>query len=117
MISKVNNDGESDQEVKRYLFETLLESLESTKILNNKENFFVRQVLLGNQLEIFSNPRRETLINDTQKNHILRMINALEYWKNEKDLIRARIDRTQLPRLNEYVLLKFKVWFDLSSNV
>lgn len=100
------NDGESDEIVKANLKRELVQSLDANKLLNQNETLVFRQVLLNDQLEIFSNPRRDVaVLDDKQKNQMLNMMNnQLVYIKNEDAQIRVRIDRSHIPRLNAYIV-------------
>ena len=116
IVSKVNNDGDDDEEVKSYLTELLLSSLDTNKLLNQNETYAIRQVLLDNQLEIFSNPRKAMPIDDTQKVKILKMINNLEYITRKEAQIRARIDRSHMSALNAYIFQNLKK-FELNLEI
>lgn len=106
IVSKVNNEGESDEIVKENLKRELIQSLDANKILNQNETLVLRQVLQNDQIEIFSNPKKEVAtIDDTQKKQIINMMeNRLSYIKNSDAKIRVRIDRSHIPRLNAYIV-------------
>ena len=104
VVSKVNNEGEKDQKVKNNLKKWLLQSLDNNKILNQNETIVFKRVLQNDQIEIFSNPRREILVDDVQKKQMLEMMEKLTYIKNGDAQIRVRIDRSHIPRLNAYIV-------------
>ena len=105
IVSKVNNQDMDDSLVKEHLKSELRQSLDNNKLLNKKETLVFKQVLSTNdQLEIFSNPMREGLLDEKQKNQILAMMNRLAYIKNGDAQIRVRIDRSHIPRLNAYIV-------------
>ena len=108
----INNDDECNSTtVKARLKQTLIESLSSdaNKILNQNETLILRNVLLNDQIELFSNPRRElALLNKTEQKNILNVIEQrLVFIPKSEAKIRARIDRTHIPKLNVYITQTF----------
>ena len=102
-----NNDEECDaSKVKAHLKQTLLESLENdaNKILNNNETLIFKHILSNDQLELFTNPRREiAVLNNTEQTRILYMLEQRTAFIKKTDAcIRARIDRNHMPKLNAY---------------
>jgi len=105
IVSKVNNDGDSDEEVRARLNDILLQSLKTNKILNPNETLVFRHVLQSNQLELFSNPRVKKTLDNVQKDQMLNMINTnMDYVRRKDAQIRVRIDRSHLPKLNAYII-------------
>ena len=104
IVSKVNNDGDSDLDVKETLKDLLLESLNNNRILNLNETIVFKQVLENDQIEIFSNPRKAMILDDTQKKQISQMIDRLDYIKKQDAVIRVSIDRSNIPKLNSYLV-------------
>jgi hypothetical protein len=94
IVSKVNNEGESDATLRANLQQELVQSLLDNKILSSNETLVFREILVNNQLEIFSNPRREVPILDyTQRKQMLGMLNTRMDYINKADA-KIRIDRT-----------------------
>jgi hypothetical protein len=97
--------------VKARLKQILIESLSSdaNKILNQNESLVLKNVLLNDQIELFSNPRRElALLNKTEQKRILDVIEQrLVFIPKSEAKIRARIDRTHIPKLNVYIAQTF----------
>ena len=108
IVSKVNNDGDSDLDVKSMLKELLFQSLINNKILSPNETIVFKQVLENDQIEIFSNPRKNVVLDDSQKVQILNMIDKLDYIKKKEALIRVSLDRSQIPTLNSYLIDNFE---------
>jgi hypothetical protein len=109
IVSKVNNDGETDEDVRNDLTTKLLESLDTNKLLNPNETFVFRHVLRNAQLELFSNPRKKILLDNIQKNQMLSMLDKKLVYVTQKDAhIRVRIDRSHLAKLNAYIMDNFR---------
>ena len=108
----INDDDECNSTiVKARLKQTLIESLSSgaNKILNQNESLILRNVLLNDQIELFSNPRRElVLLNKTEQKRMLDVIEQrLVFIPKSEAKIRARIDRSHIPKLNVYITQTF----------
>jgi hypothetical protein len=106
-------DDDGDEEcdantVKARLKQTLMESLDNdaNKILNKNETFIFKHILLNDQLELFTNPRREiAVLNKTEQTRILFMLEQrVIFIKKTEARIHARIDRNQIPKLNAYIM-------------
>jgi energy-coupling factor transporter ATP-binding protein EcfA2 len=108
IVSKVNNDGDSDLDVKHMLKELLSQSLKNNKILSPNETIVFKQVLENDQIEIFSNPRKNVVLDDSQKIQISHMIDRLDYIKKKDAIIRVSLDRSQMPKLNSYLIENFE---------
>jgi hypothetical protein len=108
-VSKVNNEGESDATLRGNLQQELAQSLFDNKILSVNETLVFREILANNQLEIFSNPRREVPVLDkAQREQMLDMLNTrMGYIKKADAKIRVRIDRAHIPRLNAYIVSNY----------
>ncbi len=114
IVSKVNNEGDTDENVRNNCTKKLLDSLDTNKLLNPNETFVFRHVLGKGQIELFSNPRKETILDNIQKNQILSMIDKnLEYVRQRDAQIRVRIDRSHFAKLNAYVLDKLNPTFEV----
>ena len=98
VVTRVDNSGDSDEDVKEGLRDKLLEILDNIKKsiqkrlsdcgsdtkcrwqIKNRELVFHR-VIGDSQVEIFSSPTSKATLGDTQKNQILKMIDSLQYVK------------------------------------
>jgi hypothetical protein len=110
IVSKVNNEGESDATLRADLQQELVQSLLDNKIPSSNETLVFREILVNNQLEIFSNPRREVpMLDNAQREQMLGMLNTRMDYINKTDAkIRVRIDRTHIPRLNAYIVSNYE---------
>jgi hypothetical protein len=109
IVSKVDNDGETDEDLKEVFKEKLLdiimEEKENKNINSNEERVF-KTILENDQLELFSNPKTVGKISNLQSKKIHKLFDSLNYVKKEIVNIRVRIDQNYKIKLIEY--LKYK---------
>ena len=88
IITRVENDGDTDEEMKVYLSEKLLEILKQEKdagsLSLNEEKVFNEVISNYKQVEIFSNPKVVGPVSDKQSKQIISLINSMNYF-NKKD--------------------------------
>ena len=111
VVTRVENDGDTDSEMlsvlKTKLFETLDDEKRSKQLTKNEEIVF-RNIIEKNQVEIFSNPKKSINLTNEQSIKILSLINKLSYVKKTDAKIRARIDNSYIPQLLVYLKKKFE---------
>ena len=109
IVSKVDNDGDTDEELKSIFKEKLLTILseeKENKNLNSNEERVFKAVLENDQLELFSNPKLIGKMSNLQSKNIHKLLDRLNYVKKDIVNIRIRIDQNYKIKLIEY--LKYK---------
>jgi len=107
ILTKVDNDGETDEKMKHDLKIKLQEILQDEKDnekLSFKEEKVFNEILENNQIEIFSNPKKKGPVSTDQAEAIRSLINNKLKYANKNDLkIRAKISDTYKLELLEYI--------------
>jgi energy-coupling factor transporter ATP-binding protein EcfA2 len=118
IVSRVNNDGETDEEMTRIFREDLLEILDEEKSkgdLSERQDMVFRQVIENLQIKIFSYPNKRDVVLDTKQKHdILDLIDNLDYIKKDDAKVRTQIQDTFIVKLNYYTAIKYNI---LKKNV
>ena len=119
IITRVNNDGETDQEMIEYLKKKMLYIVERSveHVLTQNEAHVFTNIIMNGQVGIFSNPRKNHVtISQDQSLQIKRIIkNSLEYFnKSDLRMNSDRIDSYYKPSLITYIDKKcFRFLLDL----
>jgi hypothetical protein len=107
ILTKVDNDGETDEKMKHDLRIKLQEILQDEKDndkLSFKEEKVFNEILENNQIEIFSNPKKKGPVSTHQAEAIISLMNTKLKYANKTDLkIRAKISDTYKLKLLEYI--------------
>ena len=95
-------------ELKEIYKERFLEKLENLEIDNEiksiNSKLIFNSVMLGDQIEVFTNPCKSGDITGTQRNHMKKLINKLSYAKNEELMIRVKVDGSDTQNfINSYI--------------
>ena len=106
VITRVDNDGESDLTMKKYFKEKLLNILKGDEMFQNikfeNQKLVFENILMNDQMEIFSNPKKRVDLDSRQKNKIKKLINRLKYIKKSDVGIKVRIENSFIPELLVY---------------
>ncbi len=111
VLTRVINDGESDEEVKKFLKGMLVDILDDEKRsqkLSKSEEIISKQVIAHDQVEIFSNPRKNILLDDKQKKKIAKMIGNLELIDKDSAKLRVSVDKYYFTQLLVYTQDNFE---------
>ena len=114
IVTRVENDGDTDEEMKEILKEKLIEILKEEKDSNritNNEDLIFNMILSDSQLEIFSNPKVKGPVNDFQSKQIFTLIEKLKFINKDEAKVHIRIAENYLPQLRAYMddqFLKFE---------
>jgi len=117
VVARVESKGRTDREVKEELRDQLLsilddESKNKKKRLRNcgsdakcrlqieNRDLVFRQVIQDSQVEIFSTPETNGILDDKQKLQIIKMINKLEYIKKNDVGFRVVVEEDIIPELH-----------------
>ena len=86
IVTKVDNNYSSDQEIINSLTEQLLEILrerEKSQNINRNEHLVFERIISNGQFEIFSNPKKNIKLNAIQSTRMLSMIDTkLKFIEN-----------------------------------
>lgn len=113
VITKVDNDGETDHEVRKFFVGKLSEILldeENNKKLSVKEYFVFSKIIENLQIEIFSNPKKVGPIGFHQKVAIDELIARIKYVKKAKLNIRVKISEVYKSELRQYTHYHFDLF-------
>jgi hypothetical protein len=106
IVTRVENDGDSDEEMKVFLSELLQDILKEEKnagrLTLNEEKVF-NQIIADKQVEIFSNPKVAGPVGDAQSKQIISLINSMSYFQKEDAKFRVTIAPGYLQELVEYI--------------
>ena len=91
IITRVENDGDTDDEIKTVLSGLLLKILneeKKTKLISGNEGFdqiyeVFTQIIKDKQIEIFSNPKTPGIVSDKQSKQIKSLINSMSYLNKD----------------------------------
>lgn len=106
IVTKVNNDGDSDINMKIFLKNTTLEILEkgiNNDLIRKKDSTIIENLISNNQMELFSNPKQKVKLNDFQRNQILSLIDKMVYVDKELIKIKPKIGSSQAKLLFSFV--------------
>jgi energy-coupling factor transporter ATP-binding protein EcfA2 len=114
IVTRVNNAGDTDEEMTRIFREDLLEILDEEKSkgeLSQRQDMVFRQVIENSQIKIFSNPnKRDVVLDKKQKHDILDLIDNLDYIKKVDAKVRTQIQDTYIVKLNYYTTIKYNIF-------
>jgi energy-coupling factor transporter ATP-binding protein EcfA2 len=114
IVTRVNNDGETDDVMTSVFKEQLIEILDeetSKGGLSQRQDMVFRQVIENNQIKIFSNPSKRGLDLDTKQKHdMLDLIENLDYVKKDDAKVRTQIQDTYFGQLNYYTTIKYNIF-------
>ena len=119
VVTRVENENSDDSDMKSFFRTKLLEIVEDEKRCKNFENkneeLVFRQVIEDAQIEIFSNPKKEQLLDDTQSKQILSLLGRLSFAKKSDVKVRIRVDKSYFEKLYAYAkenYAKFNSFFE-----
>ena len=112
IITKVDNDGESDKmmkdDLKTKLKEVLQDEIDNQKLSQNEEIVF-NEIIDNFQIEIFSNPKKKVPVSIDQAEAIKNLIGTkLQYAKKNDLKLRAKISDTYKLELLQYITYSYK---------
>ncbi|CAF0960078.1 unnamed protein product [Brachionus calyciflorus] len=114
VVTRVENDGDSDEEMIASFKERLLQIIKNEKRDRNFENEIVEkvftQIVNNNQIKLFSSPEREVDIGPNQKIEILRLIDDLDYLDKKQARIRVRVEQSYISKLLAYTQRSVKTF-------
>jgi len=108
IITKVDNDGKSDQEIINYQTKKIAELLKQgvrNRQITKMEKSIYEEALLNGNIKLFSNPKKQIALESFQRDEILAMIKNLEYTSIDDADIRVSIDPKYIQELESYVSL------------
>jgi len=93
IITRVNDDGETDEEMTWIFKKQLLDILDEENRkgdLSPRQDMVFRQVIENSQIKIFSNPNKRNVVLDSKQKHdILDLIDNLDYIKKDDEKVRT----------------------------
>ena len=107
IVTKVENEGESDSAMRR-IYQDLLnkyfKNAEKYKTYKNKKNVLAvfKKVVSNDQLEIFSNPKKQGDLNLDQSFQMIKLIKRLKYTKRVDAKIRVQIEQHLVSEFIQY---------------
>ncbi|CAF0853062.1 unnamed protein product [Brachionus calyciflorus] len=114
IVSLVENRGSTDEEmlidIKKILNDILDEEKKANTFENKNEESIFRRVIADNQIEIFSNPRKNVPLGYEQKLKIINMINKLNYLNKNVAKLRVRLEQSYIPKLIIQVEYYYKLF-------
>jgi hypothetical protein len=120
IVSRVDNDGETDIDMikmfKKRITEILIGAKKSDEIREN-EAYVFEQLILNDQIDIFSNPKKYMRVDKIQSERILNLIQRLNYIKKEDAKIRVTIDRSYMPKLDSFIKDRFEKFTQTLENI
>ncbi|CAF0976117.1 unnamed protein product [Brachionus calyciflorus] len=103
VVTKVTfEDNENDLDMItsiQSLLENIINSESENQNLNLFETNIYKSILNKTRIAIFSNPRKNVIIDDREKNNILKMIRDMNYIKTKKLKIQSKISDSSLKKL------------------
>lgn len=110
VVTKVENDGETDEEMIKGIRERLNEILNGAKEANEFkfEEKVYRNILIKSNIQIFSNPKFFGRLKDFQQKNILNMIENLDYIAKRHVKIRMSVEAKYFEQLFEYIESNYK---------
>ena len=113
IVTRVENDGDTDEEMKFYINKQLLDILKEEKTAGrltiNEEKVF-NQIIIDKQVEIFSNPKVAGPVSDLQSKQIISLINSMIYFNKEDLQFRVTIAPSYFQTLVEYIEDRYEVF-------
>lgn len=104
IVTKVDNDGETDDVMKQTLqlkLNEILDDLSENNKLSKNEEIVFKEIIKNFQIEIFSNPKIYGLVSSNQATAINFLLNKMQYAKKNDLNIRVKIEEAY--RLELYV--------------
>ncbi|CAF0875605.1 unnamed protein product [Brachionus calyciflorus] len=122
VVNHVENQGSTDEEmliyIKKILNDILDEEKKANTFKNKNEELIFRRVIADNQIEIFSNPRKNAPIEYEQKLKIIYMINKLNYLNRNETKLRVRLEQSYIPMLITQAENYYKLFeSDFNTNI
>ena len=111
IVSRVDNDGETDEVMIKAFKEKVIEILtaaKKSKEITENEAYVFEQLILNDQIDIFSNPKKNMIVDSIQSNRMLNLIQRLNYVEKNDAKIRVRIDRSYIPKLDSFIKDRFE---------
>jgi len=107
ILTKVDNDGETDEKMKhdlRIKLQEILQDEKDNEKLSFREEKVFNEILENNQIEIFSNPKKKGPVSKHQAEAIISLMNTKLKFVNKNVLkIRTKISDTYKLKLLEYI--------------
>jgi GTPase SAR1 family protein len=112
VVTMVENDGETDEEMIKRIKKKLNEILDGAKEANEFkfEEKVYRNILIKSNIQIFSNPKFLGLLKDFQQKNILNMIENLDYIAKRHVKIRMSVEAKYFEQLFAYIESIYKIF-------
>ena len=111
IISRVDNENYSDDEILSMQKEVLIEINEEERTQNkmsSNEYDVYKQIVVDDRFEIFSNPKKAMRLSSIQKDRIIKLISKLDYVHKSDSAMSIRISSDYFEQLHRYSLNNYK---------
>ena len=113
VITRVENDGDTDEEMKYFLSmqlkQILIEEDNAGRLTPNEKKVFTG-IIDNKFVEVFSNPKIEGPVGDKQSKQIISLIESMNYFKKEDAKFRVTIPSTFVTTIFEYTLDRYSTF-------
>ena len=113
IITHVENDGDTDEEMKYFLSlqlkNVLIEEENGGRLTPNEIKVFT-EIIDNKMVEVFSNPKKEGPVSDKQAKQISSLIQSMNYFKKEDAKFRVSIPPSDVPTIYEYTAERYSTF-------